>query len=74
MTDGNVFEMTYTVSQIIEAKGGPAAVAAKVGRKPGAVRAWKHRGIFPRSAWPEITAAYPDLTVTELKALEARPQ
>lgn len=64
--------MTTTVAQIIEAKGGATAFAAKVHRKPGAVRAWKHRNTFPRVAWPEISAAFPDLTTARLLKLEAR--
>lgn len=59
-----------TASQFIDEKGGPAAVASKVGRKPGAVRAWKHRDALPRDAWPEIVDAYPDMTLDRLKEIE----
>lgn len=59
-------------AQIIDDKGGSAAVASKVGRRPGAVRAWKHRNRFPREAWPEIIGAYPDITLATLIEMEAR--
>jgi hypothetical protein len=62
--------MAGSASQIIDDKGGPAAVAAKVGRSPGAVRLWKHRDTFPREAWPEIIEAYPDVTLDRLREIE----
>jgi hypothetical protein len=62
-----------SVSEIIAAKGGPAAFAAKVKRRPGAVRAWKHRNYFPRDAWPEIIKAFPDLSLDRLIKIEACP-
>ncbi len=66
--------MLRTPAQIIDEKGGPAVVAALVGKRPGAVRAWKFRNSFPRDAWPEIMQAYPDLTLEQLIAIEqARP-
>ena len=70
VTIGNVHSMSESPTQIIEAKGGPAAMAAAVGKKPGAVRAWKFRNILPREAWPEIMQAYPDLTLDRLVAIE----
>lgn len=63
-----------TASQFIDEKGGPAAVASKVGRKSGAVRLWKHRGVLPRDAWPEIVDAYPDMTLDRLKEIEQARQ
>lgn len=63
-----------TASQFIDEKGGPAAVAQKVGRKSGAVRLWKHRDILPRDAWPEIVDAYPDMTLDRLKEIEQARQ
>jgi hypothetical protein len=62
--------MSESAAQIIDDKGGPSAVAAKVGRSPGAVRVWKHRDAFPRDAWPEIIGAYPDLTLDRLMKIE----
>lgn len=58
-------------ADFIDAKGGPAAVAVATGYKAGAVSLWKHRRKLPRSAWPEILEAYPDVTMDELKAIEA---
>lgn len=63
--------MLKTPSQIIDDKGGPAKMAALVGKRPGAIRAWKHRDTFPREAWPEIMQAFPELTLDALIAIEA---
>lgn len=62
--------MLGSAAEIIDEKGGPAAVAAKVHRSPGAVRVWKHRNQFPREAWPEIIGAFPDITLDKLMELE----
>lgn len=62
--------MVQTVAQIIEAKGGSAAVAKAIGVEATAVRMMKHRGKIPRAVWPEIMTAYPDLTLDVLKATE----
>lgn len=53
-------------SQIIEAKGGPKAVAEAVCVSPGAVRLWKHRNKIPRTIWPDLLRAYPDMSVEAL--------
>jgi hypothetical protein len=34
------------------------------------VRVWKHRKRFPRRVWPEISAAFPELTTEKLLELE----
>lgn len=34
------------------------------------VRMWKSRKKLPRSAWPEINATYPDLTLKRLRDIE----
>lgn len=65
--------MPSSAAEIIKSKGGPAAVAARVGYRPGAVRAWKHRNCFPREAWPEILRAFPDITLDKLMEIESRP-
>lgn len=65
--------MAQTVPQIIEGKGGSAAVAKAIGVEPSAVRMMKHRGKFPRAVWPEIMTAYPDITLEVLKATELEP-
>lgn len=62
--------MLRSVAEIIDEKGGPAAFAAKVSRRPGAVRAWKHRNQFPREAWPEIMKAFPEITLERLMKIE----
>lgn len=52
--------------------GGASNVAKLVGKKPNAVRMWVHRGVVPRSVWPELLDAFPDLTLERLKAVEDR--
>lgn len=61
-----------TVSELIDAKGGPTVFAAQVNRSPGAVRVWKHRNYFPRDVWPEIIRAFPDIDLDKLIRLEGR--
>lgn len=53
-------------------KKGVQAVAAATGRSLGAIRVWKHRDRFPREAWLELSEAFPELTLDELKRLEAQ--
>lgn len=62
--------MAKTPAELIEAKGDSAAFAAAVGWKPGAVRLWKHRNRIPRQAWPEITKAFPDVSLDDLLRIE----
>lgn len=62
--------MRKSASDIIEEKGGSAIFAERVGQTPGAVRVWKSRNRFPRTAWPEINSAFPDLTLDVLKEIE----
>lgn len=62
--------MIITPAKFIEARG-VAAVAAATGRTDGAVRVWKHRNRFPREAWLELNAAYPELTLEVLRELDA---
>lgn len=49
--------------------GGTDTVSEKIQRTPSAVRMWVHRRTVPRSIWPELLEAYPDLTIDELKAV-----
>jgi hypothetical protein len=63
--------MVRSASQFIGAKG-VQTVAAATGRTPGAIRVWKHRNRFPREAWLELSQAFPELTLSELKRLEAK--
>lgn len=62
--------MVRNPEQIIDANGGPAAFAHAVGAEAGAVRMWKLRNRIPRTAWPEVLEAFPDLTIDDLKAAE----
>lgn len=55
----------------IEERGGAHQLARALDVKPVNVRMWKMRKSIPRSAWPEIIAAYPDLTLDDLRRTEA---
>lgn len=59
-----------TASEIIDAKGGPAAFARMIGKTSGSVRVWKHRNQIPREAWPEIIAALPEISLEILMMTE----
>lgn len=62
--------MTKSAADVIEEKGvGPIAEATKA--EHVTVRMWKHRNRIPRSVWPELVEAFPDLTLEKLKATEA---
>jgi hypothetical protein len=58
------------VGDFIKAKGGAAVFAAAIGKKSGAVRMMRCRGVLPRSVWPEIISAYPEISLDDLMALE----
>ena len=59
-----------SAADIIARKGGPQAFAKKVRHSEGAVRVWKHRNKFPRTAWPDLQRAFPDLTLQRLLRIE----
>lgn len=40
--------MLRTMDEVIKEFGGPAEIAALLGRRPNAVSMWKSRGNFPR--------------------------
>lgn len=61
--------MVKSASTFIETKGA-ATVAAATGWNLGAVRVWKCRNRFPRSAWLELSQAFPELTLEVLKEIE----
>lgn len=63
--------MINTAAELIEAKGGSAAFAEAIKRDPAAVRMMKHRNKLPRSVWPEIVHAFPEVTLDQLKHIEA---
>lgn len=60
-----------TPTDFIDAKGGPAKIAEETGHGAGAIALWRHRNKIPRTAWPEIMEAYADVTLAELKEMEA---
>lgn len=62
--------MGQTPAQLIEDRGGAAAVAAKLQMRAVSVRQWKRRNRIPRSRWHELIEAYPDLTPDALRAAE----
>lgn len=64
----------HPVERFIDDRGGPGAVARATGYKPGAVSLWRHRQRLPRSAWPEIVDAFKDVTVEQLREIEASPR
>jgi hypothetical protein len=63
--------MISSAIEFIDRRGGPAVVARATGHKPGAVALWRHRNRLPRSAWPEILDAFPDVGLEDLKRIEA---
>ena len=60
-----------TPAQLIKDRGGAAAVAQALNLKRTTVQMWRVRNRIPRTAWPEIIEAFPDLTLEQLKAAEA---
>jgi hypothetical protein len=62
--------MNQTPAQVIEGKG-VEAIAEALKKRAGTVRMWKHRNVLPRSIWPELTQAFPDLTIQTLQEVEA---
>jgi hypothetical protein len=59
-----------TVADIIDSRGAKD-IADRTGVPVGRVRVWKHRQRIPRSIWPDLIDAYPELTLDTLKAAEA---
>jgi hypothetical protein len=64
------YALAMNVAQIIESRGGAKALADALGKTPVAVRVWKSRNRIPRSAWPDLMAKFPDLTLDQLLASE----
>ena len=60
----------HTPISFIDGRGGPTAVAGATGFNVGAVNLWRHRNKIPRSAWPEVLAAYSDVTIADLLEIE----
>lgn len=63
--------MAKTPADVIDELGA-ATIASALGKRLGTVNVWKHRGQIPRSAWPELTKAFPKLTIDVLLKLEKR--
>ena len=70
LTSCKIFLMLKDASSFIDAKGGNAAVAQATGYQPGAIGLWRHRNRLPRSAWPEILKAFPDVKLDDLLTIE----
>lgn len=47
-------------------------MARTMGMDPRVVRMWKVRNRLPRKVWPEIIEHFPDVTLDDLRAVEAR--
>lgn len=58
------------IDDLITSKGGAAKVAREIGISAGAVRQWKFKGRIPRTAWPELTRVFPDVTTDRLLEIE----
>ena len=63
--------MTQSPAELISAKG-VSAIADALNKRPHTIRMWKFRNSLPRSSWPELIAAFPDLTIERLRAIEAK--
>lgn len=46
-------------------------MARAMSMDPRVVRMWKVRNRLPRKAWPEIIDHFPNVTLDELRAVEA---
>ena len=55
-----------TPSEIIADKG-IKTIADKLGLVPNAVKQWKTRNNIPPKYWPQMSRAFPDLTVEKLE-------
>lgn len=66
----------HTATQIINALGGNAVVARRIGKTPSAVSEMKRRGSIPVRYWSDIAslageAGHAEITVEKLAALHA---
>lgn len=62
---------TTSPKEFIDKRGGPHAMARSMHIDPRTVRMWKVRNRLPRKAWPEIIETFPDVTLDQLRAVEA---
>jgi hypothetical protein len=63
--------MVHSPAALIDATG-VSVMAEKLKMRAGTIRMWKHRNTLPRSAWPELARAFPDLTLDKLQKIEAK--
>lgn len=68
--------MFTSPTEVIKKLGGPAAVAAMLGRPYTTVHSWQHRKVIPPSAWAELVAVAREKRVRGLtfEALAAMPK
>lgn len=62
---------TRAVAALIEELGGAKAVSTKTGHKAGTVRKWKCVNALPRSAWPDLQKAFPQISLDRLLDVES---
>lgn len=62
--------MSNTAAAIIEEKGA-SIIADRLNIDGTVVRMWKSRNKIPRTAWPDLIEAFPDLTLERLREAEA---
>jgi hypothetical protein len=56
---------------LLDELGAYGVVAQKIGVKPGVVATWRSRNAIPRTAWPDLMAAFPrKATLARLKQTE----
>lgn len=63
--------MSKSPAEVIAEKG-HATIADRLGMKPETVRMWRFRNRIPRSVWPELAGAFPDLDLATLREIETR--
>lgn len=49
---------------------GISTIASKLKLRHGTVKQWKTRNKIPRDHWPEISRAFPELTIEKLLKVE----
>ena len=48
-------------------------VANSLGARPETVRMWMFRGKIPRSSWPDLMIAFPQVSLADLVGIEGGP-
>lgn len=66
--------MAKTVADIISDLGGTDEVAGRLSQKPGTVRMWRFRRNIPRTVWPDIQVAFPQVSLATLLDAEREGQ